>query len=425
MGLETLRPWHLLLGAFLLVTAAQPGMAQEVQTAADTVRQQFGGPNSVPGQLADDARLEESLTGRTLFGSYFDWKDQLREKSGLDFSLDYTAGITGATNTLGEDDAFAGGAVRFFGRWDLVGRSSGNTGTFVWKLEHRHKYTSIPPSGTAAEIGYVGVILPVLSNIGMRLTNLYWKQNLVHGRLELVAGMLDATDWLDLYALASPWTGFMNFAFATGAASIPIPDDATIGAYVNALLTDNLYIIGGLTDSNANYTDPFNGFDTFFNVNEYFTTIELGWTTASDRFYLDNTHITFWHADERVEAGVLSGWGANFSFAHAFDDKWMPFLRAGYAEDGGSLLQKTVSTGLGYHFGERNSLLGLGFNWGQPNEGTFGSGLDDQFTVELFTRLQVMRNLQVTPDIQYIKNPARNPDANQSWVFGLRARLVF
>jgi porin len=425
MDLEAIRPRYLFLAALLLVTAAQPGMAQEVQTAADTVRQQFGGPNSVPGQLADDARLEESLTGRTLFGSYFDWKDQLREKSGLDFSLDYTAGITGATNTLGEDDAFAGGAVRFFGRWDLVGRSSGNTGTFVWKLEHRHKYTSIPPSGTAAEIGYVGVILPVLSNIGMRLTNLYWKQNLVHGRLELVAGMLDATDWLDLYALASPWTGFMNFAFATGAASIPIPDDATIGAYVNALLTDNLYIIGGLTDSNANSTDPFNGFDTFFNVNEYFTTIELGWTTASDRFYLDNTHITFWHADERVEAGVLSGWGANFSFAHAFDDKWMPFLRAGYAEDGGSLLQKTVSTGLGYHFGERNSLLGLGFNWGQPNEGTFGSGLDDQFTVELFTRLQVMRNLQVTPDIQYIKNPARNPDANQSWVFGLRARLVF
>ena len=425
MDLEAIRPRYLLLAALLLVTASQSGMAQEAQTPADTVRQQFGGPNSVPGQLADDARLEESLTGRTLFEGYFDWKDGLREKYGLDFSLDYSAGITGATNTLHEDDVFAGGAIRFFGRWDLVGRSSGNTGTFVWKVEHRHKYTSIPPSGTASEIGYVGVIMPIFSNIGTRLTNLYWKQNLLQGRLELVAGFLDATDWVDLYALASPWTGFTNFAFATGAASIPVPDDATIGAYVNALLTDNLYIIGGLTDANANSTDPFNGFDTFFSDHEYFTTIELGWTTARDRFYFDNTHITFWHADERVEAGVSSGWGTNFSFAHAFDDKWMPFLRAGYAEDGGSLLQKTVSTGLGYHFGERNSLVGLGLNWGQPNEDTFGSGLDDQFAVELFTRLQVMRNLQVTPDIQYIRNPARNPDANQSWVFGLRARLVF
>ena len=100
-------------------------------------------------------------------------------------------------------------------------------------------------------------------------------------------------------------------------------------------------------------------------------------------------------------------------------------MRAGYAKDGGSLLQKTFSTGIGYHFKDDISLLGLGFNWGQPNEGTFGPGLDDQTSLELFTRLQVLQNLQVTPDIQYIRNPAHNPEADQSWVFGLRARLVF
>ena len=103
----------------------------------------------------------------------------------------------------------------------------------------------------------------------------------------------------------------------------------------------------------------------------------------------------------------------------------MPFVRGGYADDGGTLLQKTLSAGLGYHWGGNNSLLGLGFNWGQPNEDTFGPGLDDQYTVELFSRLQVLRNLQITPDIQYIRNPARTPDANHSWVFGLRARLNF
>jgi len=93
--------------------------------------------------------------------------------------------------------------------------------------------------------------------------------------------------------------------------------------------------------------------------------------------------------------------------------------------DGGSLLQKTVSAGIGYHFKDDISLLGLGFNWGQPNEDTFGPGLDDQYTTELFCRLQVMKNLQVTPDIQYIIDPARNPESNHSWIFGLRARLVF
>jgi len=236
------------------------------------------------------------LTGRELPQGYFDWKDRLREERGFSFSVDYIAGFLGASKTLGEDDTFAGGAVRFFGTWDLIGRKSGNTGTFVWKIEHRHGYTDIPPSGTASQIGYVGLILPILSDQGGRLTNLYWKQNLNQGRVEIVAGMLDTTDWVDLYALASPWTGFFSFALATGGASIPVPDDSALGLYVNAMITDNLYVIGGFADSNSNSSDPFNGFDTFGDQ-EFFKTIELGWTTSRDRFYFDNTHITYWHAD--------------------------------------------------------------------------------------------------------------------------------
>jgi porin len=37
----------------------------------------------------------------------------------------------------------------------------------------------------------------------------------------------------------------------------------------------------------------------------------------------------------------------------------------------------------------------------------------------------VMENFQLTPDIQYVRNPALNPEANHSWVFGLRARVNF
>jgi len=147
--------------------------------------------------------------------------------------------------------------------------------------------------------------------------------------------------------------------------------------------------------------------------------------TSPDRFYLDNTHITYWHVDEREEAGVDSGWGVNFSYSHSYNEKWMPFVRAGYAKDGGSLLQKTFSTGVGYHFADDISLLGFGFNWGEPNEGTFGPGLRDQYAMELFARLQVMQNLQITPDIQLLINPALNPGVDQSWVFGLRARMNF
>ena len=433
--MDTTRSFFVAL--LLPVLWTQPGMAQEAEAPGEPQEAQtpedqapsgpsrFGGPGSVPGQLADDAKERDTFIEVGRLQRYFDWKDRLRDEHGFSFSVDYTAGVLGATETLGEKDSGASGAVRLFGQWDLIGRDSGNTGTFVWKVEHRHKYTDIPASGVAREIGYVGLILPILSDIGTRLTNLYWKQNLNGGRVEVIAGMLDTTDWVDLYALAAPWNGFFNFAFATGGASIPVPDDAALGVNVNAMITENWYVLGGFADSNAISTDPFKGFDTFFNDHEFFKTIELGWTTSQDRFYFDNRHITFWHADERKEAGVPEGWGVNVSFAHAFALKWMPYVRAGYAKDGGSLLQKTVSAGFGYHFHDERSLLGVGVNWGQPNEDTFGPGLDDQYTVEAFCRLQVMRNLQLTPDIQYIRNPARNPDADHSWVFGLRARAIF
>jgi len=99
----------------------------------------------------------------------------------------------------------------------------------------------------------------------------------------------------------------------------------------------------------------------------------------------------------------------------------MPFLRAGYSDGGGALLKASIGTGAGYYFSESRDLLGFGINWGRPPE----SGLDDQYTAELFYRLQLAQNLAITPDVQMLINPALNPNEDVIWVFGLRARLAF
>jgi len=400
-------------------------MAQEAQTS-DSTQAQFGGPASVQGQEAEDRKAKASLTGVGKMKGYLNWKDRLYEKHALTYTVDYTSAILAATNSLNADNTFASGAVRFFGSWSPVGRKSGNTGSFIWKIENRHKYTNVGANGTASEIGYAGLFLPVLSNIGTRLTNLYWKQNLIQGRLEIIVGFIDVTDWVDVYALASPWNGFFNLAQATGGSAMFLPDDATIGIYINAMLTDNLYVIGGLSDANSVSTDPFKGFDTFFNENEYFTSLELGWIQSQSRFYFNNTHLTFWHVDERVNANIASAWGLNFSMSHTFDLKWMPYLRAGISSKGGGwFLQKSVSAGLGYHLKDDKSLFGLGFNWAQPSEDTYGEGLKNQFSTEVFSRLQILQNFELTPNIQWVINPALNTISNHSWVFGLRGRVHF
>ena len=70
-------------------------------------------------------------------------------------------------------------------------------------------------------------------------------------------------------------------------------------------------------------------------------------------------------------------------------------------------------------------MLGLGFNWGHPNATTYGPGLKDQQAIELFSCLQVTENIQITPTLQYIKNPPLNPTVDHSVALGLRMRVIF
>jgi porin len=103
----------------------------------------------------------------------------------------------------------------------------------------------------------------------------------------------------------------------------------------------------------------------------------------------------------------------------------MPFVRAGYAEDGGALLEKSISAGFGYQKVTGGNQIGLAFNWGEPMESTWGPDLSNQKSFELFYRIQVFKELAITPDIQYIADPALNPEEDSMWVAGLRFRLAF
>jgi len=88
-------------------------------------------------------------------------------------------------------------------------------------------------------------------------------------------------------------------------------------------------------------------------------------------------------------------------------------------------MQKSVSIGFGYQRNPGKNLLGFGLNWGEPNESTWEPGLPNQYTAELFYRWQVSKAIAITPDVEYLINPALNPDTDSIWVFGLRVRGAF
>ena len=85
---------------------------------------------------------------------------------------------------------------------------------------------------------------------------------------------------------------------------------------------------------------------------------------------------------------------------------------------------KSVSAGLAYQKIAGHDVLGVGFNWEEPNEDTFGPGLKDQIILEMYYHFQLAEQFALTPDIQFIQDPALNPSENSLWIFGLRMRLA-
>ena len=421
----------------IMLTAAPVGLSIADTTKCETTELEncestkdaviplpLASPEQVENRLHIDSNQVTPLFPGNFARSYFDWKDRVKDKHGVDFGGDYSLGYLNASDSPGADDAFSG-MYRFFGTWEASSDGNGNSGALIWKIEHRHAFgNNIPPKGLGFETGYIGLFLPPFSDQGTRLTNMYWRQRMKQGNLVFVGGFVDATDYLDVYMLSSPWTGFFNFAFSTGSATLPVPNEG-LGTALGGYLNENIYMIGGLADLNSDPTDPFDSFDSFFNDREYFKHFEIGWNATRETAFLNNVHLTLWHADEMEAAGNPDGWGANFSWSRAVSDHWTTFVRIGYAKDGGSLLEKSLVGGFSYQKVSGGNQLGVAYNYGVPNESTWSRGLDDQQTLEVFYRIQLWKEIAVTPDIQYIRNPALNPVDDSLWVYGLRVRLAF
>lgn len=368
----------------------------------------FAGPDAVETLLSDGSP------------DWSAWKRELKVNHGLSFGFDYSAVFLSA-NDVSANDTAAGGIARAYGMIEPI-----RNGALIFKVEQRHSFGQPAPANLAAnELGYAGVLARPFNDSEFGTHNLYWRQRMNGGRSTLIVGVLDPTDYVDSFALASPWKHFMNQAFSTGSAAIGLPNDAAFGVAYGSMLNSSMYIIAGITDVNGDPSDPFKGFDNFFSDNDYFASFEFGWTSSNRRVIFDNLHFTAWHKDGQTALQTSSGYGLAFSLSNWVTKNLMPFVRGGYAKDGGSLLEKSLSIGLGYQTGAFDGFLGAALNWGDPNENTFAQGLQDQYALEVFYRLPFGNHFSVTGDVQYIKDPALNPIENTIWMLNLRARASF
>jgi porin len=345
---------------------------------------------------------------------YYDFKTRLKEKLGLAFGTDYAAIYQVATSSPGRNEG-ASSTWRFFGSWTLLGRDTGGTGSLVFKVENDRR---LGGGISAAELGpEIGSLLATAHGYGddeWGLSNLFWQQRLFERRFVLVAGQVDPSDYTNTSGSFNRLTAFTNAAFSSSP-TIPMPSPG-LGGGAAVFLPENLYLVASVSDANADSTEPF---QHVFRDGELFKHVEVGWFGSYEKRRVNNIHLTGWHVDKREAAGVPKGWGIAFSSTWTFE-RWTSFLRAGYSHGDATEVEGLVSLGVSARL-RRSDQLGLAFSWSRPAAG----GLRDQYTSELFYRLQLGNNVAVTPDIQLLFDPALDDRKSVIAVFGIRVRVAF
>ena len=379
----------------------------------------FGGPNSAEGQLEEDDRVTTPAFRFGLFDRvmepWFDWKRGVNERTGFQLSGHYVALYQGLSDSLTDEDYAASGLLRLTTKWTLLGKGTNDTGSLVVMFDHRHNFTKIAPPDLGSQAGYIGQTAVLVNDADLVLPNINWQQGFRDGHAGLIVGRFDPNDYINVLGISDPWRAFQNLAIILDA-SVAFPD-TSYGIGGGSYLGESWYVLGTLNDANGTMTD----YGFFDGGAELFSAAEVGWSpTKADR-YTKNVNLTFWHVDQRVEAGVDSAHGVALAANWTFDKRLMPFLRAGWSEGLAPIYNRSLTAGIVYALTRRSDLTGIAVNWGDTSDDT----LKDQITIEGFYRLQFAQNLALTAGGQLLIDPALNPETDQIWLLSLRARVTF
>jgi len=373
----------------------------------------FSSTRSVEGELAETAERQREGA----LASFREGKKRLESRTGLTYGFDNHTQYLGTDSDRSPSDA-ASNVVRLYGTWTAMGRGTPGDGALVFKIEDRSAIAGkISTQALGPSLGYAGVFSSTYSDAGLVLTNLYWRQHFAGGRGGFVIGQVDSYDYVNVNSLASPWTAFTNLAFEQQPAFAGPPQG--LGAAVRWRLNDNWQVLGGFADANGDPSEPFKKAGDFFDTHETFKHIAIGWNPNWGDRYDRSLQFTFWQVDARDEAGVEGGHGVAFA-ASGHTGQWRPFVRVAYAKDAGTPLDRTISVGTGYDARGGRDLAGLGVSWGRAPDNS-----RDQYTLEAFYRLDITGFLQLTPQIQYVVDPANDPATDDILVVGARLRVFF
>jgi porin len=249
------------------------------------------------------------------------------------------------------------------------------------------------------------------------LTELFWKQVLADGRWVVMAGRVDHSYHFDVNRVAyDSVRKLQSFVFVNNN-SIPWPLYGGLGGSVTWNATDRLTLRAGGGESGSD--EPWQFWKTVDDGNWYQlfeAELRLDLPGLGKGAY----RLTPWHNHLEGE----DGWGVGVNLDQELGFPWLVgFFRFGAGDSDVTPVERTVSGGIAVEkpFGRPGDLFSLGVGWSRPSD----SDARDETFLEVQYRLQLTKTLELTPNLQFVLDPASNPDSDTIVIGGVRLTMPF
>jgi porin len=398
--------------------------------ANDPAEMTMANPGSIYEQFRRDRESKEYLFqipgAHLVTNPWSDLRTYLDEKFGFRPAFSFTHLYQWASDSVGSEDDASGYEVNVDATWTVFGRENNSPTMVGFEFLYRDKLgTNLPPVALFTQAGSLYPTTVAFAEIDPSVGQL-WLQQIIKNRFGFRIGKYFPVAAYDFFPLKNFRTDFVDGIHAANLI-IPLPDRG-IGGFVMYRPRPNIYVRLGVHDANADGEKV--GFSSLFNDGELFKIAEVGFDPGfmeriPGRPPFGDVHVSLWHQDKRSDDGVDKGWGFVVSGSQRFG-RFLPFFRYGFSDSGRrgpAPIDHMVNLGVAIDniFGQSNDRIGIGLTWSRPADGA----LDDQGALDAFYRVEVTPQIAVSPTLQLILNPVRNPDKDVVWILGVRSRFTF
>lgn len=344
--------------------------------------------------------------------------DSLYQDTGLRLGFAATAL---ALKAYGADDP-SGSAydLDFMSGWTLVGRGTQDTGTLVVTGEFRDKLGTDPASRVGPQLGTLINTANAFNDRGWVIRDAYWLQRFNEGKLRVLVGRADTSDYVGQQPMQNVNAQFVNRSFSANPTA-PFPGHGpAIG--VSYRPGNSFYVTGGVANGYATTTQT--GMSSISD-SDFFYSAEAGWTPQVAGMGAGRYSVMVWRIDARRENGFNSPSddGVTLVAGQQLSNRLQVWGR--YAHAGGETtnIRNLGQAGLGYSglFGSPSNMTGFAASYADPRS----NASREEKVVEVFQRIQLSRFTQFSAGLQLVFDPGNNPDEDDFQLLYARLRHAF